>query len=364
MREGVQSATRAGADAGRAPTIKQIYELKKGGSVSFFHHLRRLGAMGIAGVFVLLGGLGGAYAAPPGADVCKNCHEQAVASYAKSVHGLKNMPGSPASSGECSSCHGDGTEHVNKGGGKGVGGMISLNSKNLSAQEKTAKCLSCHTTTKNLLYWDMGVHKKNDVACADCHSVHSGGPKLLASKVTIQPFATSPQQKQYETCFACHKDIRSAVNRMSHHPILEGKVKCSDCHNPHGTLAPKMIKADSNNQLCYTCHADKRGPFVWEHAPVEENCMACHNPHGSKSYALLNEKPPLLCQDCHDWGRHPGTQYDARAGFPGTNSRQTVTSPSNRFYARSCTNCHTQIHGSNAPFNSDNGYNSGKAFVR
>ncbi len=155
--------------------MKQVHDLNKGVSVSFFRHLRRLGAIGIAGVFVLLAGLGDAFAAPPGADVCKNCHERVVASYAKSVHGLKNMPGSPASSGECSSCHGDGTEHVNKGGGKGVGGMGSLNSKSLSAQQKTEKCLTCHTTTKNLLYWDMGVHKKNDVACADCHSVHGAG---------------------------------------------------------------------------------------------------------------------------------------------------------------------------------------------
>jgi len=100
-----------------------------------------------------------------------------------------------------------------------------------------------------------------------------------------------------------------------------------------------MIRAENVNQLCYQCHPDKRGPFVYEHPPVAENCTICHTPHGSRHAKLLAEKVPNLCQDCHDWSRHPGTPYDAKTAFTGSN-------PSNRFFARGCVNCHGAIHGS------------------
>jgi DmsE family decaheme c-type cytochrome len=118
-----------------------------------------------------------------------------------------------------------------------------------------------------------------------------------------------------------------------------------------------MIKADTANLLCYKCHADKRGPFLWEHPPVEENCLTCHNPHGTKAAKLLTEKVPNLCQDCHDEQRHPGVPYDANNTFIGT-------SPSNKLYARACLNCHSVIHGSYAPENPGNTNNSGRYFLR
>ena len=88
----------------------------------------------------------------------------------------------------------------------------------------------------------------------------------------------------------CHQPIRAATLKPSHHPIIEGKVKCSDCHNPHGALTPAMVKRTTINQQCYSCHADKRGPYLFAHPPVEENCLSCHNPHGSVYAKLLNEK--------------------------------------------------------------------------
>jgi DmsE family decaheme c-type cytochrome len=163
--------------------------------------------------------------------------------------------------------------------------------------------------------------------------------------------------KQPEACFTCHTDIRYQANKQSHHPIIEGKVKCSDCHNPHGSTTHGMLKADSVNLLCYKCHADKRGPYLWEHPPVEENCLACHDSHGTKASKLLKEKLPNLCQDCHDAQRHPGTPYDARTTFLGN-------AKSNKMYGRSCLNCHGVIHGSNAPENPSSGNNSGRFFTR
>jgi DmsE family decaheme c-type cytochrome len=104
-----------------------------------------------------------------------------------------------------------------------------------------------------------------------------------------------------------------------------------------------MIKEESVNQLCYKCHSDKRGPFVWEHPPVVENCLTCHNPHGAKSGRLLNEKMPTLCEDCHASFDHTSVAYGSNMGFKGGANKRP------EFIGRSCLNCHGAIHGSNAP---------------
>ena len=307
---------------------------------------KTLGLMyGAAALVIGLGALAlqDAVAAPPGPEVCKGCHEAYFASFAATVHGSKSHPRSPASNAGCASCHGDGTKHVEAGGGRGVGGIVNPGSKALPAVQKDAVCLTCHEANRHLAFWDSGKHRKNDVSCSNCHSVHGGKDSLLkANNPQIAPLTNTSRVPQQEVCFSCHRDIRALVMRPSHHPIVEGKVKCTSCHNPHGALSPAMVNAESIKELCTTCHADKRGPFMFEHAPVEESCLNCHNPHGSRSVKLLNEKVPNLCQDCHDAAQHPGTMYDSTTGF-------TAATPNTRFLARSCMNCHNEIHGSNRP---------------
>ena len=246
-------------------------------------------------------------------------------SYSKSVHGKKALSGSPANRNECESCHGPGSAHVEKGGGKGTG-IFAFTRKD-DPKDKAAKCLACHEESRHLAFWDNGRHKSAGVSCPDCHSPHSGNEKMLKAE-------------QPDLCFNCHKDIRMMLTRQSHHPIREGKMKCTDCHNPHGGFGPKMVKADSVNELCYTCHAEKRGPFRFEHPPVAENCLNCHNVHGSNHRSMLVSKPPQLCQDCHGDGGHPGRPYTARRSFKGPDPRAQM-------YSRACMNCHTNIHGSN-----------------
>jgi DmsE family decaheme c-type cytochrome len=276
-----------------------------------------------------------------GAELCKECHEAQYDSYVKSRHSKKGFAGGPANKEACNACHLQGAAHLKAGGGAGAGGIVSLGSKKVSVETKNAACLSCHASSKNLALWDMGAHKKNDVACISCHNTH--GKKV----------------SQTENCTACHKDVKKDINRASHHPIIEGKVKCSDCHNPHGTLSHGMIKAENINQLCYTCHPDKRGPFMWEHAPVEENCGICHTPHGSKASKLLTNRTPSLCQDCHSNSGHmkSAANLSAYGGFKGA-------SPSSRQVGRKCLNCHSAIHGSNAPENPSSAGSSGRYFIR
>lgn len=266
-----------------------------------------------------------------GSETCKGCHEGYYNVYVQAVHGKKAVPGSPVNREGCESCHGPGAQHVEKGGGKGV--AIFAFGKKVDAREKVSKCLSCHGETRNLAFWDMSRHKSADVSCDNCHSMHMGGNRRNLLKA-----------KDPEACFDCHRNIRAQTNKQSHHPIREGKVKCTDCHNPHGSFGTKMVKADSVNDLCYTCHAEKRGPYAFEHAPVSENCLSCHEIHGSNHRSLLVRKVPNLCQNCHSSGGHLARATTNLHSFRGSaTSRKTV------FFARSCLNCHQNIHGSNQP---------------
>jgi DmsE family decaheme c-type cytochrome len=123
-------------------------------------------------------------------------------------------------------------------------------------------------------------------------------------------------------------------------PVREGKMDCTTCHTPHGSNNVRMLKTGNTlNETCASCHAEKRGPFLHDHAAGRESCASCHDPHGSNNDRMLVAKEPMLCQRCHVSSRHPATIYD------GTQ----IAAASNRAIGRSCVNCHSQIHGSNHP---------------
>jgi DmsE family decaheme c-type cytochrome len=128
---------------------------------------------------------------------------------------------------------------------------------------------------------------------------------------------------------------------VSVHPVRYGKLACSDCHNLHGNSNPAMLVGATINQTCYKCHADKRGPLLWEHAPVTEECTLCHLPHGSVRASLLNKSPPLLCQQCHSVAGHPSVAYTGSSLAGGAGSAFLLVG--------GCVNCHSQVHGSNHP---------------
>jgi len=300
----------------------------------------------LAAVFIALPAL--AQQVPPG-PVCANCHAEAYTSTVLTPHGAKNDVNGTM----CMACHGDASGHAKDP--MKVKPENRLGAK-VAAAQQTAVCMTCHAGNRQLTFWEAGKHSLNEVACSNCHSIHGG-----KSDTAIRPFTTTFRDNEADICASCHQSIRSATLKPSHHPIQEGKIKCSDCHNPHGALSKAMVKQETVNQQCLSCHADKRGPYVFAHPAVEDNCLSCHNPHGSSHNFLLNEKVPNLCQDCHDWSRHPGTFYSGSAGWliqegtggaglpmPGTPG-QFNPAVSTRFIARSCLNCHNAIHGSNAP---------------
>jgi DmsE family decaheme c-type cytochrome len=145
------------------------------------------------------------------------------------------------------------------------------------------------------------------------------------------------KKTQLEVCAQCHNDKVSKVDRSGHMPVREGKMQCSTCHNTHGSTNVKLLrKGDSVAELCTSCHADKRGPYLWEHAPVVNACVTCHDPHGSNNDRMLVAKLPYLCQRCHVTSPHP---HHLRSD--ATNKESNRLPP--------CVNCHAAIHGSNHP---------------
>jgi len=147
-----------------------------------------------------------------------------------------------------------------------------------------------------------------------------------------------------ETCAQCHKTKAMQFQRYSHMPLRNGKLDCTSCHNPHGSPNEKLLLASSVNETCYSCHTEKRGPFLWQHAPVVENCANCHDAHGTNHEKLLKVPKPRLCQQCHIPTFHP------------TYPRSTTAVDARFVLGRQCVNCHFNIHGSNHP--------SGFAFTR
>lgn len=264
-------------------------------------------------------------------EVCEDCHDDLYPHYVKTVHAkvlnTRNARTEKMERG-CEACHGPAGLHVEDDDNT-LKGMRLLSGGRESVADRNAVCLGCHEGA-NLRYWNGSAHDAAEVDCSSCHNVMKAVSRqgLLAERT------------QTKTCGSCHAVVRSQLYRNSHMPVREEKMSCSSCHNPHGTIADKLITDHTVNDNCYRCHAEKRGPFLWEHAPVYENCLNCHRPHGSTRQAMLTLSQPRLCQQCHVAG-HGGL---ARA-------------PDDRVVlGSSCMQCHQAVHGSNHP--------SGNAFTR
>ncbi len=265
---------------------------------------------------------------------CTRCHDETedfpVLSIGKTRHGTLADSRTPG----CTSCHGESDSHANKPADAKVrpapGRAFSKGAKTPMV-ERSAACLSCHQGS-NRVSWQSSTHANRDVACNSCHKVHTANDSVR-DKLT-----------QTDTCFTCHKEQRVQVNRPSHHPIIEGKMSCSSCHNVHGDNPKQLLRA-SVTETCFTCHMEKRGPFVHNHPPVQEDCSICHQPHGTTISNLLKARPPFLCQECHSHTSHPSQA----SGLP--TGRATSTSLLGSV-ARGCLNCHVNIHGGNSTQNS------------
>jgi len=313
-----------------------------------------------------------------GPETCQKCHKKVATKWAMTVHRRTLFNSDPSKKG-CEACHGPGGAHVAAGGDPTK--IIRLDK--LKPDQSASICMKCHTQ-EHVTLWRTSTHARAKLTCTDCHDSHNPDPETLSkdiedAKLEIDGLTRSIQQaelasniapetskdkaeanervvelkqkrdglleemKGNETvfehtaepyvCYNCHKAQKAQGNLPSHHPIREGKMKCSDCHNPHGGPMG-MLRAESVNETCFRCHAEKVGPFTYDHPPVTEDCTICHSPHGSVNNNLLTQSEPFLCLKCHS-GPH------SRSGSLG-NAKSFAQ------YYTQCTSCHSQIHGSDS----------------
>ena len=194
-------------------------------------------------------------------------------------------------------------------------------------------CATCHE--KEVKEYKLSTHArikiKDDTTgaegCEICHgpgSVHVDNGGGLGTMIN--------PKKDPEICFTCHTDKKMQFRLPYHHPVLEGKMSCTDCHDAHGIdVMPWTATSDEGmNEVCFKCHTDKRGPYVWKHDALKEGCTSCHQVHGSINDKMLVARDYNLCLKCHAMVNYP---YGHTSDF----AQGTCWSAG----------CHQAFHGSN-----------------
>lgn len=256
-------------------------------------------------------------------EVCKACHEAEYTSWEKSPHWKTTLDKkADALHQGCEGCHGSAAAHL---ADPTDTSKLFLFTK-ASSKDINARCLTCHAGGPQHMNALNSVHSQNGVSCTSCHSPHHSTTREYLL-VKSQP----------ELCYTCHLGKKAEFAMPFHHRVNEGLIQCTDCHNVHGTVMPKQVRTSSSQDaVCYKCHTEKQGPFVYEHPPVKvDGCSSCHLVHGGPNAHMLKvSNVNLLCLQCHT--------DSSFSGAPGAPSFHNQAS-----FFQACTLCHVAIHGSN-----------------
>jgi DmsE family decaheme c-type cytochrome len=242
-------------------------------------------------------------AKPVDAAVCSNCHTTFHPEMRRSGHAALMREGE-----QCAACHGNASLHVESGGDP----RKILRPDRQKRADADATCLSCHRDGDSMVRWTCSEHGREDVSCIQCHDANAARGKTIRGG-------------EFELCGSCHLDVKAKFRLPNRHRVENGRVDCSDCHDPHGNTS-KMRDRDLRMRVCGDCHAEKTQPFVFDHGVKRtEGCVACHDPHGSVNRRMLTfaqVKP--MCLQCHPEVPHDLGQrkYD------------------------NCISCHVEVHGS------------------
>ncbi|MGH9513330.1 MAG: cytochrome c3 family protein [Terriglobales bacterium] len=311
-----------------------------------------------------------------GINGCRSCHKPEFREYEKTAHAKVSVPGKSYVSG-CEVCHGPGKAHADAieaaEGDEGKTAMaleehpifsFSVNQKISAAlkqypifrfrsdsKENAARCLFCHSSSKQQELFEHSTHASHGLSCDQCHTPHlvNRVKDLSEGDLNYPPayFFQVPRlpdevrwlhnsllkRPEPGLCFGCHGTVQAEFALPIHHRVPENLMKCTDCHNPHGAMNLASLN-QPNFETCVKCHAEKRGPYIYEHpASKVEGCVACHTPHGSTNRMLLvRREARQLCLQCHTGFHNQAAVPHSRLGFQTSGE---------------CTRCHVAVHGSN-----------------
>lgn len=258
---------------------------------------------------LMLAGMAMSSSAP--VERCVSCHPFEEEQIAATAH-RRLFEGAEAQG--CEGCHAaaDAAEHI-----AAEGKLPIFAFKGLSPRELNERCLACHQEKTAVTGFMKSEHAQGGMSCLQCHHPHLYKTK---ERILVAP-------KPVELCESCHVEVKAQFRMDEHHRVPEGSLTCMDCHEPHGSMNRNQLKGSADS-ICFNCHAEKRGPFLFEHAPVRaDGCMSCHVPHGSANRHLLkHQEARMLCLSCHPV--HPPFINQSTLRF------------------QDCTRCHVKIHGS------------------
>jgi predicted CXXCH cytochrome family protein len=297
-----------------------------------------------------------------GPDRCKSCHKPEFIEFSKTSHAHQALAAGKSIT-ACEVCHGPAKAHSDAmEDAEGDDAKIAAGLKEHplfvfkgSSKENAERCLTCHITSKQQQGFGHSSHISAGVSCVDCHATHlvvavnkADTGAISSAQAHMFQVPRLPDEVRWlhssllkksepELCFTCHLSIKAQFALPIHHRVPEGLMKCTDCHNPHGTLNHASL-AKANSETCVSCHTEKRGPYVFDHPAIKvEGCVVCHYPHGSTNRMLLARREPRqLCLQCH-------TAFHAQAGVP---HGRLGFAPGGE-----CVRCHVSIHGSNFDVN-------------
>lgn len=207
-------------------------------------------------------------------------------------------------------------------------------------------CAACHEeTTKEFSltsHVQVLVEDNEEALGGGCESCHGPG-SLHADSQNRKDIVRYSEEK----CFSCHMEKRGEFLLQHHHPVTEGRMKCTDCHNPHASEieTTNVVSINSSDEQCFKCHKEMKGPFVFEHDAMREGCQTCHNPHGSVYDKMLIADQTNVCLRCH-W--EPA--FNTATGGIGGVEHGTHAGDGGDYYigrGQECIDHHRAVHGSN-----------------